>query len=100
MIKNIKKTHKLLLKQEMRLNRILAEWGTGDYTILIFFSVIMGITAGFTGVGLHATIHLLSTACLATTRQPHLTTIIILIPVLGMLVQYFMIRLAPKQANP
>ena len=98
-IRNIRRrftTHRI------RLGRYLAGHGLPEYTILSLFSIIMGATAGFAAVGFHKSIELLRQIFFET-RNEHATLqlgyFIVLIPVAGMAIQWFMTVIAPKEAS-
>jgi|Deesub1362B_J571_1020462.scaffolds.fasta_scaffold00006_246 CIC family chloride channel protein len=74
-----------------------------DYTSLIFFSVLLGMAAGLTAVGLHEFIHLMNNfflpADFEASSSRHLPYWIIIIPALGMLIQWSMAYRFPQQAK-
>ncbi len=93
------KTRRHFKKQQIRVGRYLAGLGLPEYTILTVFSVIMGMAAGFAGVGLHELIELLASLTYGEQgRRESLGFFIILIPALGMGIQSLMTWLAPKAA--
>ncbi len=91
----------IILKQQILLGRFLASCGASEYTILIIYSIIMGTIAGFAAIGFHKTIILFSkaTAFSAGLFKPGYGFFIILIPTLGMFIQWVMTRIAPRQAK-
>lgn len=74
-----------------------------DYTSLIFFSVILGMAAGLTAVGLHEFIHLMNNVFLPADFEAsfpaRLPYWIIFIPAGGMLIQWLMAHQFPQQAK-
>ncbi len=83
----------------MRIGRFLAAQGASDYTIMILFSVFMGSLAGLAAVGFHESVGLISD--LLYPRKSHLFPgwIIILVPAIGMLLQWAMTSAAPREAG-
>lgn len=100
MISLTKKRKKIFPKPGIFLNRFLATHGLSEYTILVIFSIITGTGSGLAAVAFHNLIEFLN--ALFFTSVPlwsrALPTIVIVIPALGMFIQYLMIHIAPKQA--
>lgn len=95
-IQNVRRTFR---KHQIRVGRVLAGLGLPEYTILTFFSVLLGISAGFAGVGIHEVIELISHVSFKKVLGgPFPRMLLFVIPVVGMLLQSLMKKLAPKQA--
>lgn len=100
MRRRVKKLRRRIKTHQIKLGRLLAGLGLPEYTILVIFSIIMGIAAGFAGVGLHKFIGFLSNLFYGKESLSRInpTWIFIFIPAIGMLVQGIMVWLAPRQA--
>ncbi len=96
----IQKLRHKFKKQQLRSGRVLAGFGVPEYAILIIFSVLLGVVAGFAGVGLHELIAIFSRLSLGSEAEKNtLGLFIIFIPMAGMLIQSLMTALAPKEAG-
>jgi len=95
----IRKFQNVAKKHRVRVGRFLAGLGFPEYTILTIFSVIIGVTAGFAGVGLHELIEVIQNLCFRGDNGAALGWVVILVPVIGMLVQSAMTHAAPRQAS-
>lgn len=87
---------KALRRNQLRLGRYLASRGASEYTILVFFSVILGTVAGLTAVGFHKTIEIMTRFFWDGHRVWYL---VVAIPAFGMFLQWFMTVRAKKQAK-
>ncbi len=86
-----------LKKHQLRVGQYLSAHGASEYTILIIFSLILGTVAGLSAVGFHESIALLQHLALKNHSAPF--WLIIVLPVIGMLIQYFMVKVAPKESR-
>ena len=79
----------------------MAAHGASDYTILIIFSVVLGAVAGLAAVGFHETVALLSEIFSqdVSANGSRNAWLIILIPPLGMMLQWAMTTVAPREAK-
>jgi len=87
---------KTIRRHQLRLGRYLASRGASEYTILVLFSVILGMVAGLAAVGFHKTIELLSGFFWSGHHVWYLT---IAIPAFGMFLQWLMTQRAKKQSK-
>ena len=79
---------------------MLAAQGVSEYTILIIFSALFGIVAGFAAVGFHAAIGFLTNIFWkGDPGRSYPMGWVIAIPALGMFLQWLMTQKAPKQAS-
>ncbi len=102
MRKKVVKYSKFFVKHyHLKIGRFLASHGASEYTILVIFSVILGTLAGLAAVCFHETIEIFTHFSHSTGKifSGSFPWIIISIPMLGMLLQWLMTRLAPKQAK-
>jgi len=100
MVKAVRSIRHSVKRHQLRAGRFLAQLGLPDYSILTLFSLLMGMVAGFVGVGLHEVIDWISSFSFETPEaRDRLGWFIVALPVAGMLLQYLMARLAPKHAE-
>ena len=97
MKKPLKRIRRVLKYRNLHIGQYLFSHGVSEYTILILFSVGLGTAAGLAAVGFHETIYWFQHA---TIRNPHLPVwLILFFPAIGMLIQWTMTRIAPKEAG-
>ena len=79
--------------------RKLESRGISDYTILIVLSVLLGTVAGLVAVIFHSSIEGLTHLLFKNALVRSLPWTVILLPMLGMIFQRLMTRLAPREAG-
>ena len=102
MHKGLQKLGQATIRHQIKLNKFLASRGVSDYTILIIFSAILGTVAGLAAVGFHEFTALINHLFLGEHSFSLLKVssyAIIFVPALGMFIQWFMTRQAPRQAR-
>lgn len=85
---------------QLKLGRFLASHGASEYTILAIFSVLLGNVAGFAAVAFHKSIEFLTE--LVWHGEPGLhrpVYLVLLIPALGMFLQWLLSKRAARQAR-
>ena len=97
----ITKLQHYLKKHQLRLGQLLASHGASEYTILIVYSIILGMISGLAAVGFHETISIISDIFSIEKSGffAKYSWIIFLVPVLGMFLQWLMVRLAPRPSK-
>lgn len=73
-----------------------------DYVIFSFFSVLIGVVAGFAAVILHKSIEFFNSVFFKQTKEGLFflgSAAVIILPAIGMLIQGLMIRIFPEQAK-
>ena len=85
----------------LKLTNVLTSQGISEYTFLIIFSVILGTVAGLAAVGFHQFVELITHLFFGQHKLSIIKFkyIIILVPVIGMFVQWIMVKTAPRQAK-
>ncbi len=86
-------------KLRLRAGRYLAAHGASDYSILIFLSIGLGALAGLAAVGFHHLVDLISDFSLHNARHSQMAWLIVFVPIIGMLLQWVMITLAPEESK-
>ncbi|RMG68407.1 MAG: CBS domain-containing protein [Calditrichaeota bacterium] len=97
---HVQRWRRRMLTHRIRIGRMLARLGLPEYTILTILSIVMGIAAGLAGVGLHKAIEEIHYLCfeLIPASASQWPQLIIVFPMIGMGLQYFFTRLAPREA--
>ncbi len=101
-VERVQRLIRVLQHWQLRFHRIISRIGLPDYTLFTIFSIIIGAVAGLAAVFFHETIGLF-TDLFFNHGLSYLAFLgpaaVVIIPMLGMLVQSFMILIAPDVAK-